>query len=49
MSLNPVIDGNILRFDRDPNGRPIRVVTDIDGLGFTEVWLAVIEAAQVQG
>jgi hypothetical protein len=49
MPLNPVIDGNILRFDRDPNGRPIRVVTDIDGLGFTEVWLVAIEAAQVQG
>jgi purine nucleosidase len=46
--LKLVIEGDVLRFDRDPNGRPIRVVTDIDGLGFTEVWLAAIEAAQDQ-
>jgi inosine-uridine nucleoside N-ribohydrolase len=42
--LGTVLAGDVLRFQPDANGRPTRVVVDIDGAAFTEVWLAAVEA-----
>jgi hypothetical protein len=44
--LRPVLDGDAMRFCVDDSGRPTRVLVDIDGPGFTEVWLTAVEAAQ---
>jgi inosine-uridine nucleoside N-ribohydrolase len=44
--LRPVIDGDVLRFQPDQGGQLTRVVVDLDGEGFTEAWLAAVEAAQ---
>ncbi|HEY5986552.1 MAG TPA: nucleoside hydrolase [Streptosporangiaceae bacterium] len=46
LGLQPVLDGEVLRFQRDQNGRLTRVVGDIDGANFTRIWLAAVEAAQ---
>ncbi|HET8682246.1 MAG TPA: nucleoside hydrolase [Micromonosporaceae bacterium] len=46
MRLQPVLDAGVLRFQPSAQGRPVRVVTDIDAAGFTESWLAAVEAAQ---
>ncbi len=46
MRLKPVLDGEVLRFESDPEGRPTGVVLDVDGASFTEVWLSAVEAAQ---
>ena len=43
MRLQPVLDGGVLRFQRDASGRPARVVTAIDGDAFSEMWLGRIE------
>jgi len=37
--LQPVLDGEVLRFQPDQGGRPMSVVVDLDGAGFTETWL----------
>jgi len=49
MTLRPVRDGEILRFEPDPAGRPTRIVTAVDGDAFAGVWLAAMEAAQQTG
>ncbi len=46
MRLEPVLDGQLLHFQPDPQGRLTRVVVDLDGVSFTETWLAAVEAAQ---
>lgn len=45
MPLEPVLTGDLLRFARTPAGRATRVVTDLDGTGFAETWLATVTAA----
>jgi hypothetical protein len=44
--LRPVVDGGVMRFQPDQDGQLTRVVVDLDGEGFTETWLAAVEAAQ---
>jgi inosine-uridine nucleoside N-ribohydrolase len=44
--LRAVLDDGTLRFEPHPQGRPTRVVVDVDGAAFTAVWLAAVEAAQ---
>jgi inosine-uridine nucleoside N-ribohydrolase len=46
MPLRPVLEGELFRFIPDPAGQPTRVVVDVDGEGFSERWLAAVEAAQ---
>jgi inosine-uridine nucleoside N-ribohydrolase len=46
MPLRPMITGEVLRFQPDPEGRPTRVVVDLDGAAFAETWLTAVEAAQ---
>jgi purine nucleosidase len=46
LRLRPVLDGEVLRFAPDPDGRRMRVVVDLDGPGFTDTWLRAVEAAQ---
>jgi purine nucleosidase len=43
--LRPVLDGEVLRFDLDERGRPVRVLVDFDAATFTETWLTAVEAA----
>jgi hypothetical protein len=40
-----VLEQKVLRVQPDPAGRSTRVVVDLDGMRFTETWLAAIEAA----
>jgi hypothetical protein len=42
-----VITGEVLRFQPDPEGRPTRVVVDLDGTAFAETWLTAVESAQL--
>jgi len=44
--LQTVLDGKVLRFQPDPEGRLTRVVVDLDGEAFTQRWLSAVEAAQ---
>ena len=44
--LRPVMEGDVLRFQPDQDGRLVRVVVDLDGASFTDAWLAAVEAAQ---
>jgi purine nucleosidase len=46
MRLKTVMDGQVLRFEPSEDGRLTRVVVDVDGDGFREVWLSAVEAAQ---
>jgi hypothetical protein len=46
MNLKPALVSEILSFRSDPDGRPVSVVTDVDGPGFTEVWLSAVERTQ---
>ncbi len=46
VSLRPVRDPGGLRFDPADDGHPTRVVTDVDGAAFAELWLTAVEAAQ---
>ncbi len=46
LRLQPVLDGEVLRFQADEAGRRTCVVVDLDGVSFTETWLAAVEAAQ---
>ncbi len=45
MTLRTSMDGDLLRFEPDPAGRPARVLTDVDGVRFGETWLAAVEHA----
>lgn len=44
--LRPVLEGETLRFQPDPEGRLTRAVTAVDGAAFGEAWLAAVEAGQ---
>jgi purine nucleosidase len=44
--LRPVLAGEVLHFQRSEDGRPMRVVADLDGASFTETWLGALELAQ---
>ena len=46
MRLRPVLERGVLRFRRDRQGRPTRVVVDVDGPAFAEDWLSAVEEAQ---
>jgi inosine-uridine nucleoside N-ribohydrolase len=47
IGLAPVVEGNLLLWALDDCGRsPRRVVVDVDGEGFDEIWLAAVEQAQ---
>jgi purine nucleosidase len=46
LRLQPVLDGEVLRFEPNEDGRPMRVVVELDGASFTETWLGAVEAAQ---
>lgn len=46
MPLKTVTDGQVLRFEPSDDGRLTRVVIDVDGEQFREIWLSAIEAAQ---
>jgi purine nucleosidase len=39
------VDGGRLRMTQEAGGRPLRVVTAVDGPAFAEVWLAAVERA----
>jgi inosine-uridine nucleoside N-ribohydrolase len=44
-SLLPTLDGNVLRYIRADDGKPVRALVDIDGPAFTETWLRAVERA----
>jgi len=46
MRLQPTITGDVLRFQREPEGRLTRVVVELDGTRFSETWLSAVEALQ---
>lgn len=46
MTLSAMMHGDILRLKPNPNGRPARMLVDLDAGAFREVWLTAIEAAQ---
>ena len=46
LRLQPVVDGGVLRFAPDQDGRPLRVVVDLDEASFTDTWLEAVELAQ---
>jgi purine nucleosidase len=46
LRLRPVLDGEVLRFQPDQDGRLMPVVIDVDGASFTDTWLRTVEAAQ---
>ena len=45
MRLRPVFDGETLRFEPGDDGHPVRVVTEVDGDAFAEVWLSAVEGS----
>jgi inosine-uridine nucleoside N-ribohydrolase len=44
--LRPVLENDVLRFQPDSQGRPTRVVVEVDGDQFRETWFNAVEAAQ---
>jgi inosine-uridine nucleoside N-ribohydrolase len=44
INLRTTIDDGVLRFDRDTEGKPVTVVTQVDGDAFAERWLETIAA-----
>lgn len=46
LALRPVDEDGILRFEPDPRGRSCRVVTAVDGAGFSETWMTAVDNAQ---
>jgi purine nucleosidase len=46
LRLQPVVDGEVLRFQPSQGGRLMSVVADLDGASFTETWLRTVELAQ---
>jgi hypothetical protein len=45
LRLQPVRNDEVLSFHPNPQGRSIKVVLDVDGAAFREIWLAAVEAA----
>ena len=46
LTLRTVLARGTLHFEVHPEGRPVRVVTDVDGPSFSEYWLAAVERVQ---
>ena len=46
LRLQPVLEGEVLRFRPSGDGQLMRVVVDLDGASFTDTWLRAVEAAQ---
>jgi hypothetical protein len=46
MRLRPVLEQGALLFHQDPAGRLVRVVTDVNGEAFSEVWLDTVAAVR---
>jgi purine nucleosidase len=42
--LQPVLDGKVLRFHPTANGRPTRILVDVDGDAFSDAWLTSIDS-----
>ena len=42
--LTPVMEDGALRLVESPDGRPVRVVTEVDGPAFAERWLQAVES-----
>jgi len=49
MRLQAQFQDGVLRFQQSEHGRVTRVVTDVDGDGFAELWLSTIEALRSTG
>jgi len=45
MNLRVVVEDGVLRFERDAAGRPVRVLTGVDGLAFSRQWLQTVESS----
>ena len=45
MRLRPVQQDGVLFFEPHPEGRPTRVVIDVDGVAFRETWISAVEGA----
>ena len=45
LRLQPVLRDDVLSFLPTPEGRPIKLVLDVDGAAFRETWLSAVEAA----
>jgi hypothetical protein len=45
MSLRPVVEDGVLRFEADGDGRSTRVSVDFDPQSFPETWLAAVKIA----
>ena len=43
--LSPAVEDGVLHWRRDMRGRPIDVVTEVDGAAFTAAWLTAVERA----
>jgi hypothetical protein len=41
--MRPLRRDGVLFFQPHPEGRPTRVVLDVDGVAFREIWLAAVE------
>lgn len=45
MALEPVLEGEVLRFAPSDEGRAVRVVVGLDGPAFADLWLTAVEVA----
>jgi inosine-uridine nucleoside N-ribohydrolase len=45
MRMRPVRRDGVLFFQSHPEGRPTRVVLDVDGVAFRETWMSAVEGA----
>ncbi len=48
MTLAPVLEAGVLRFEPHEGGLPCRVVTAVDSAAFAETWLAAVAAVRLQ-
>ncbi|SDK95881.1 hypothetical protein [Nonomuraea jiangxiensis] len=44
-TLRTVVEGDVLRFEPHPGGRPTRVLAGLDATAFPETWLTAVETA----
>jgi purine nucleosidase len=42
VALRTSLESDVLRFERDPAGRPVHLLTDVDGAAFSRVWLDAV-------
>lgn len=45
LRLRIVVEGGVLRFERDALGHPVRVLTGVDGPAFSQRWLGTVDSA----